>query len=157
MKIQKIVKSALSTALISLSISSAALQAAPLTLDGLLDQVQQGRINDAVVNADRIKSFKANKSQQSRNLKKMKTERVREEKRSSRLEDDFEKNEKAVVVAEKALRDRLGSLKELFGVLQQTAGDARGQFDSSLTQLQFKDRSQFLTDLAKKKWVKPVL
>ena len=144
------IQSIISLATLMLLSSLTSVQAAPLTMDGLLNQVHTGRINDAKENAQRIKAFKADKAQQSRKLANMKAERVREEKRSSVLENKFEKNEKELAVAEKALRDRLGSLKELFGVLQQTAGDARGQFDNSLTQLQFKERSDFLTALAKK-------
>ena len=146
MKIQSLI----SLAAVLLLSSINAVHATPLTMDSLLNQVHQGRINDAKENAQRIKAFKADKAQQSRKLSNMKAERKREEKRSSVLENKFEKNEKELTVAEKALRDRLGSLKELFGVLQQTAGDARGQFENSLTQLQFKERNDFLTALVKK-------
>ena len=48
------------------------------------------------------------------------------------------------------LNARLGSLRELFGVLQQVAGDARGLFEASLTNIEYPERSQFLTDLAAK-------
>lgn len=126
------------------------LQAAPVSLDDLLKQVHTGNVKDAKENAMRIDAFKAEKNQQNKKLKEMKRQRLQEEKRSASLETKFEKNERELVVLEKALNDRLGSLKELFGVLQQTAGDARGQFDNSLTQLQFKDRSEFLTGLAQK-------
>ena len=51
---------------------------------------------------------------------------------------------------EAAFQDRLGGLKELFGVLQQASGDARGQFESSLTQVQFPERTEFLLEFAKK-------
>ncbi|MDX1460193.1 MAG: MotA/TolQ/ExbB proton channel family protein, partial [Xanthomonadales bacterium] len=55
-----------------------------------------------------------------------------------------------IIELERALQERLGDLKELFGVLQQAAGDAIGQFDTSLTQVQFGERSQFLTEFAAK-------
>ena len=42
----------------------------------------------------------------------------------------------------------MGSLKELFGVLQQAAGDAQAQFHGSLTQLEHPDRTDFLVDFA---------
>ena len=130
---------------------TSSLQAAKaLTLDELLKQVHTGRIKDAEENAKRIQAFKADKAAQANKLTAMKAEKVSEEKRSARLEENFEKNDKQLQVLEKALRDRLGSLKELFGVLQQTAGDARGQFENSLTQLQFKERTEFLTKLAQK-------
>ncbi|PCJ86478.1 MAG: energy transducer TonB [Thiotrichaceae bacterium] len=125
-------------------------QAESVSLDALLEQVKNGRINDANENAERLKSFKANKALQGKKLAAMKSERTRQENRSAKLEKEFEENEKNLIVLEKRFRERLGNLKELFGVLQQAAGDARGQFDNSLTQIQFADRSEYLTGLAQK-------
>jgi len=44
----------------------------------------------------------------------------------------------------------LGSLRELFGVLQQVAGDTRGLFEASLISSQYADRGDWLGALAKK-------
>ena len=41
-------------------------------------------------------------------------------------------------------------MKELFGVLQTVAGDAQGRFNSSLTNLEYPDRSEFLVELGSK-------
>ena len=49
---------------------------------------------------------------------------------------------------EERLQQRMGSLKELFGVLQQVASDAQAQFHVSLTQLDHPDRNDFLVDFA---------
>jgi len=140
----------LSVALLVSLTASFQVQAEAVSLDSLLKQVKSGRINDANENAERLKDFKSNKALQSKKLADMKAERKRQESRSVKLEKEFEANEKNLVVLEKALRERLGNLKELFGVLQQAAGDARGQFDNSLTQIQFAGRSDYLTDLAQK-------
>ncbi len=67
-----------------------------------------------------------------------------------RMEAQFEKNDQQILVLEQAFQDRLGGLKELFGVLQQASGDARGQFETSLTQVQFPERTDFLLEFAKK-------
>ncbi|MDH3373797.1 MAG: MotA/TolQ/ExbB proton channel family protein, partial [Gammaproteobacteria bacterium] len=48
------------------------------------------------------------------------------------------------------LDERLGALKELFGVLQTVSGDTQGRFTSSLTNLQFPDRENFLVALGSK-------
>ena len=77
-------------------------------------------------------------------------EQARQEQRSQSLEDTFEANDIQIIDLERALQERLGDLKELFGVLQQAAGDARGNFDSSLTQIQFPDRTEWLTGFAQK-------
>ena len=66
------------------------------------------------------------------------------------LETTFENNDLLIADKTEALTKRLGSLKELFGVLQQVSGDTRGIFESSLISAQFPDREQFLTNLAKK-------
>tara|TARA_R110002096_G_scaffold14719_7_gene51833 strand:- start:7989 stop:9365 length:1377 start_codon:yes stop_codon:yes gene_type:complete len=121
-----------------------------LSLDDLLKKVKGGRIQDSRENAARIDAFKANKGRQLQLLADAKAERTREESRSEALETAFEENDLKIVDLEAALKERLGSLKELFGVLQQASGDARGQFENSLTQVQFPDRGEFLTELAQK-------
>jgi biopolymer transport protein ExbB len=80
----------------------------------------------------------------------MEAERVRQEQLSQQLETTFEANDAQIIDLERALLERLGELKELFGVLQQAAGDARGNFDTSVTQIQFPDRGQWLTEFAQK-------
>ena len=121
-----------------------------LSLDALLEKVKSGRVQDAKENAARIAAFKANKAQQAKLLAGARAARRREEARSDKLETNFEENDVKIIDLEAALKERLGSLKELFGVLQQSAGDARGQFESSLTHVQFPERVDFLTELAQK-------
>ncbi|RMF97215.1 MAG: MotA/TolQ/ExbB proton channel family protein, partial [Gammaproteobacteria bacterium] len=62
----------------------------------------------------------------------------------------YDDNEQEIATLSATLDDRLGSLKELFGVMQQVAGDARASFDASLTNIQYPDRGEFLEALAKK-------
>ena len=128
----------------------AAFAAEPVSMKELLDQVKQGRGQDAAENKKRIAEFKENKSQQAALLDKTIASRVAEEERSKLLEQTFEDNDKKIAEAEKALEDRLGGLKELFGVLQAAAGEASGQFESSLTHVQFPERPAFATELAQK-------
>jgi len=137
-------------ACVALGLSGGALAAEAVSLDDLLNQVKQGRVKDAAENKARMEEFQKNRSQQQQALNNMKAEQSREEKRSQTLEDKFEANDKEIVEAERALQERLGDLKELFGVLQQAAGDARGNFESSVTQIQFPDRLQWLTAFAQK-------
>ncbi len=122
----------------------------PVSLDELLQQVKAGRIKDNKENAARIRVFKENQARQEQLLEQVAAERNREEQRSLRLEKEFQNNENSLVQLESRLKERLGSLQELFGVLQQAAGEARAQFENSLTNLQFPDRSEFLTALAQK-------
>jgi biopolymer transport protein ExbB len=121
-----------------------------LSLDSLLKQVQAGRVQDSKEAKAREAEFRRDKSNQSKLLAQARDEQKQQEARSKALEKSFEENEVKVVALEEQLNVRLGSLKELFGVLQQAAGDARGQFENSLTQVQFPQRSDFLTELAQK-------
>jgi biopolymer transport protein ExbB len=124
--------------------------ATAVSLDELLQQVKSGRVTDAAENKARLDQFRANRATQVKALNDEKAEQKRQEQRSAQMEKQFEVNDGKIIVLEQAFQDRLGGLKELFGVLQQASGDARGQFETSLTQVQFPDRTDFLLDFAKK-------
>jgi len=121
-----------------------------LSLDELLQQVKQGRAEDAAINKQREQAFIAEKALQEERLQDVTAEIARLEAISDELERQFNSNE--ILVADKrAQRDaRLGSLKELFGHLTAAAADLRSRFRSSITTSQFPDRELFLRDLIKK-------
>ena len=121
-----------------------------LSLDELLQEVKQGRRKDATENAARIDEFKREKSQQQRRLSELKAEQQKQEQISEEREKKFEENELLTIDLRGLLSDRLGELKELFGVLQQVSSDAQGQFYSSLSQLQYPDRTEFLSKFSAK-------
>lgn len=124
--------------------------ATAVSLDELLQQVKTGRVTDAAENQARLDEFRANRSEQTRRLNAEKAEQRRQEQLSARLEKQFEDNDVRIIDLERAFQERLGGLKELFGVLQQASGDARGNFENSVTNVQFQDRNAFLLALAKK-------
>jgi len=121
-----------------------------LSLDELLRRVEQGTVKDNQENKAREQRFKASKSEQQSMLNKANADKVAEEKRSSRLENQFSTNREELDKLEQTYAERLGDLKELFGVMQQVAGDARGNFDASLTNIQYPDRGEKMTALASK-------
>jgi len=125
-------------------------QQSALTIDQLLENVEQGKINDNSENRKREAEFRQKRDQQDSLLSEAETTKVNEENRSTQLEAIFEENEAELNILQDTLTERLGALKELFGVMQQVAGDARTRFDNSLTNVQYPDRSPFLADLAKK-------
>lgn len=132
----------------ALSLNASAQQGA--SLDTLLKQVREGRISESKENRQREQEFKRNRARQNDLLKQANRQRAAEEARSARMEAVFDENELVIGEQSELLTKRLGSLKELFGVLQQAAGDARGQFEVSLTNIQYPDRGDFLTELAEK-------
>ncbi len=121
-----------------------------LNLDTLLKQVQEGRLDESKENKTRETEFVRDKASQSELLRKANRERAALEVVSERLEKEFEANQDEIDVLKQNLQLALGSLKELFGVLQTAAGDARATFDSSLTNIEYPGRGEFLTLLAEK-------
>ena len=67
---------------------------------------------------------------------------------SERMETQFEENEFKLADLNEAMNKRLGSLKELFGVLQQVSGDTKSKFQNSIISAQIPGRAEFLDDLA---------
>lgn len=132
----------------AMMIGKSAIAAEALSMQELLDQVKQGRSQDAAENQKRVEAFSRDKANQAKLLEETRATRIAEEERSKTLETAFEENDKKIVEGEKALEERLGSLKELFGVLQAAAGEAAGQFESSLTHVQYPDRPEFTSALA---------
>ena len=120
------------------------------SLDDLLNMVKEGRIRESEENKKREAEFKAAKAEQQRLLKQARDKKASEERRSRRLEKTFEENELKTSDLALTLEKRLGNLKEMFGVLQQVAGDTRGLFEASLTRVQYPDRGDFLSELAVK-------
>ena len=120
------------------------------SLAELLDLVEQGRARDNREEQARIAQFEQDQANQNQMLNDALTQKANEEARSAQLETTFEENELLIVDVTAQLDARLGSLRELFGVLQQVAGDARGLFEVSLTNIEYPERAQFLTDLAAK-------
>lgn len=121
-----------------------------LSLDTLLEEVKQGRQQEARINAQRIAEFRREKSQQQQRLNDLKAEQQRQEQVSEEREKTFEDNELLITDLHRLMNERLGELKELFGVLQQVSSDALGQFYASLTQLRYPERTEFLGDFSDK-------
>ena len=120
------------------------------TLDELLQNVEDRRVVESQEHVRREARFRANRAEQQGMLDDAKDERTREERRSERLETQFEENEIRIGDLQEQLDKRLGSLRELFGVLQQVAGDTRGLFEASLISVQYPNRGEWLGDLAAK-------
>ena len=120
------------------------------TLDDLLRLVEERRVVESTEHRQREQSFQDDKAQQAQMLANAKAERTREERRSNQLETRFDENEIRIGALQEQLDERLGSLRELFGVLQQVAGDTRGLFEGSLISSEFPNRGEWLGELAAK-------
>ena len=123
----------------------------PSTPEELLELVQKGQFADTQEQRDRERQFRNEKNKQAKLLADAKAERARLEREAAKLEQKFEANEALLVVAEAQLKERLGSLNEIFGHLAGLATESRNIFEQSISSAQFgKEREEFLTKLAVK-------
>ncbi len=121
------------------------------TVEALLELVKEGKTKEQSANADREAKFMANKNEQAAILAAEKRELARQERIADQLEAEYKKNEEILRVKEEAYQKELGSLVELFGHLQSSAGEAAVQFSGSLTSPQYGlERVDFLNELTSK-------
>ena len=121
------------------------------TVEALLALVKEGKTQEQAANDDRENKFLANKNKQASILAAEKRELVRQENIADKLEAEYKKNEEILRVKEDAYKKELGSLVELFGHLQSSAGEAAVQFSGSLTGAEYgQDRVKFLNELTGK-------
>jgi biopolymer transport protein ExbB len=118
------------------------------SLAELLQLVKDGKVVNQRVNEQREREFIADKNRQQKAVNDAQNEQAREEARSERLEAQFEKNEQDIAAKQEILAKRLGSLRELFGVLQQVAGDTQGVLEGSIVSSELPGRGEWLGQFA---------
>lgn len=134
----------------SLGFSGAMCAAEPMNLDALLKTLEQGKSAQSEQNKQREQEFAARQKEQVQMLKNTQAKRNQMLSESERLETQFEENEIKLANLTDTLSKRMGSLKELFGVLQQVAGDSSNKFATSVVSAQLPGRSTFMDELAQK-------
>lgn len=134
----------------SLGFSGAMCAAEPMNLDALLKTLEQGKLAQSEQNKQREQEFAARQNEQVQMLKNTQAKRNQMLSESERLETQFEENEIKLANLTDTLSKRMGSLKELFGVLQQVAGDSSNKFATSVVSAQLPGRSTFMDELAQK-------
>jgi biopolymer transport protein ExbB len=143
----KFIKSLILTGVLSCT-SYANAQA--VNLDDLLKTIEQGQKAQTAENVSREKAFIASQSEQVTKLTQVTQNRNNLLQQSSNLETQFEENEIKLGNLTGALNKRMGSLKELFGVLQQVAGDTKNKFSTSNVSAELPGRGIFMDELAQK-------
>ena len=120
-------------------------------LDLLVESVKTTASIRAKEDKARLNKFLSDKNKQQSLLDNMKYKLTLEERRSERLTKQYEDNDAELSDLEEQLTLKLGSFGELFGIVRQTAGESKGQFSLSLTNIEFPGRIDFLGDLAERK------
>ena len=135
---------------LALGATAVSAQEDAVSLDELLNLIEQGQSRDSQDARRREAEFAQRRTEQQQLLNQARGERTRLERESARLEQLFEDQQADIVAVRAALDERLGALKELFGVLQTVAGDTQGRFSESLTNIQYPEREEFLFALGNK-------
>ena len=121
-----------------------------------LDELVLDAINK---NADVVKQFDIKRFNTTeakvielRNIKIKLTNDLRAaEELSDQLSAEFDDNESRLSELEEKLTLKLGNLGEMFGVVRQVAGQTKGEFENSISNLQFPERNDALQKLTEKR------
>ena len=123
----------------------------PTTVEALLALVKEGKVKEQAENNKREAAFLASKNKQASILAAEKRELARQEKIADKLEAEYKANQEILRVKEEAYKKELGSLVELFGHIQSSAGEASSMFADSISSAEFGlERVSFLNGLTGK-------
>ncbi len=123
----------------------------PQSLQALLEQVKKERGQEKEEIAKRELKFKNARNKQKNLLDKALKDLEKEEKRSESLRKSYDSYELEISRQDNILKERMGSLGELDGIVRQIAGDLDSIIDSSLVSSQNPDRGTILDVLSSRK------
>jgi biopolymer transport protein ExbB len=134
-------------ALLALPLVPALAQDTIESMEALLQEVRSEGRQVSAENRRREQEFLSKRNQQQALLDSAKASLAAAQRRSEELKEAFDANEIELGELEETLRIRLGDMGELFGVVRQAAGEAKGMVDSSLLTAQYPDRGAIATQL----------
>ena len=120
------------------------------SLDELLRMIRSAKVSESKEHQQREQRFRNDKARQQTLLSEATAEKLALERKSEQLEKLFAENEIELESRQEQLQRRLGSLKELFGHLTATAGDAVVSMEQSLVSAQYPGRTGSLEALIEK-------
>jgi biopolymer transport protein ExbB len=123
---------------------------AQLDVDALLADTLRMQQEDSNTNQQRQRRFGAERDKRQGELTAMRNERVRQERISDELDAQFVLNEVSLEELQTELRQELGDLQELFGVIQQTASEAQEDYKTSYISAHYPDRANTLQQMVAK-------
>ncbi len=125
--------------------------AEPTSLQELLEQVKQDRVQENKELAKREIKFKNALSKQRQLLEAALKKLQKDESTSETLKSNYAAYEKRISAQNKVLKDKMGTLSELDGVVRQIAGDLNSVIDLSLVSAQKPGRDEVLNVFADRK------
>lgn len=138
--------------LLSLVITfSPSFAAEPSSLQELLEQVKEDRVQEKQELANREQKFKNARDKQKQLLDVALKKLEEDEKRSDALRKSYASYEQTISRQNIVLKEKMGALGELDGIVKQIAGDLDSIIDSSLVSAQKPDRDKILDVLSSRK------
>lgn len=123
----------------------------PNSLQELLEQVKQDRIEEKQELADRELKFKSARDKQTQLLNAALKKLEADEKRSELLRNNYDTYEQKISRQNIILKEKMGALGELDGIVKQIAGDLDVIIDTSLVSAQKPGRDKILEVLSSRK------
>jgi biopolymer transport protein ExbB len=127
----------------TVALTSASAQAAD-SLDALLEEVKKNRVSEARINKQRESEFQSARADKQALLRKARAALKAEQDRGERLKKQFAENETTLANKEVELKNAVGTLGEMFGVVRQASAEAYGRISTSIVSAEFPGRSDFL-------------
>ena len=139
------------TLIITTPAFAAAKEKGPSDLQELLEQVKQERSQEKEEFAKREVRFKNARDKQKQLLDNALAQLKSEEQQSQKLKTEYDRNEVEMSRQNGVLKEKMGSLGELDGIVRQIAGDMDAIIDSSLVSAQKPNRDDILDLLSNRK------
>lgn len=116
----------------------------------LLENVQQGIIDDNSENLEREAEFRQKRNQAEMMLADAESTKAYEENRAADLEAIFQENKSELGLLQNRISASLGNLEEFNVVMQKIASDTDNRFSNSVITAQYPDREEFIINIQKK-------
>ena len=139
-----------SAAIVAAFVFSFVAPAQAQNLDQLLEQVRTGSLQKTKAATDLERQFASAGGGKAGIVASLRNQRAQLEGQSDALENQFQANEDELNALRNLRKRELGDLNELFGAIQQIAGEAQAGFDTSVISAQFPGRSEKFDAISKK-------
>ena len=130
-----------------LTLAQSAEPAQATSLDQLLQNIRELRGQEQAAMREREAAFLRERDNQQQLMQQAERELAPIKAEADRLKAEFDQLEQELADTQEEITQRSGYLGELFGVVRQTAGDTRGQWQDSLLNIQFPERLEQLDHL----------
>ncbi len=123
---------------------------AQLDFDRILSATNAEGAKDRTENNAREGRFREERNKQQSQLTAARNELAQQERLGTQLDAQFNANTAEIEVMKEELKQELGNLQELFGVIQQTASEAQENYKTSIISAQYPDRTENLRLMVEK-------